>query len=352
MFPFRSARSQRVGRLLRPTLPLMLLAVLVADLGADPFARSLHVLTPWPIAAALLLGVVATAAQAMRWHTVATACGAASGLTRGRALRECYRSTLLNTVLPGGVLGDAMRAWRQRPARERGLRCSAQAVVGERVAGTAVLLLAVAVVTVPLDLRVSGIMLAGATVATLIVAPTLGRLPVRGRFEVCGWSLLALTSLLGLFAVAAESLGTIPRLRDVVVLALIVLAGMAVPVGIGGFGPREAVAAIAFGSLGLGAQAGVATSAAYGVLAAVSAVPGAVIMLLDLHRAGRVDPRLGVRPERRRPDVVRQDAVRHDGRGRIRLGDGLAGGAQLTALDEIQLEADVLAEHEPTGRGA
>jgi hypothetical protein len=81
----------------------------------------------------------------------------------------------------------------------------------------------------------------------------------------------------------------VPAAEGTIVLALIVLAGMAIPIGIGGFGPREAVAALAFGSVGLSAHAGVATAAAYGVLAAVSALPGVLVMLLDLRRERAVE---------------------------------------------------------------
>jgi glycosyltransferase 2 family protein len=278
---FRSASSHPLVRSLRLAVPLLLLVALVAHLGTEPFERSLHVLSPGPIVAALLLGGICTVAQALRWRTVAIGYGAADGLTKTRAVQECYRSALLNAVLPGGVMGDALRVWRQRGARERGLRSSAQAVVGERVAGTALLLAAVAVVTLPMDLRVSGIMAAGAGVAGLIAAPTLKRLSPRDRLAVWGWSLLALASLVIKFALAAMVLGTVPGISEAVVLALIALAGMAVPVGIGGFGPREAVAAVAFGALGLSAESGVTTAAAYGVLAAVSALPGVVVMFLD-----------------------------------------------------------------------
>ena len=52
-------------------------------------------------------------------------------------------------------------------------------------------------------------------------------------------------------------------------LALLVLLAMAVPLNIGGWGPREGVAAWAFGAAGLGAAQGVATAVAYGVLALV-----------------------------------------------------------------------------------
>ncbi len=53
-------------------------------------------------------------------------------------------------------------------------------------------------------------------------------------------------------------------------LALIVLLGGALP-NVGGWGPREGVAAWAFAAAGLGASAGVATSVAYGVMVLVAA---------------------------------------------------------------------------------
>jgi uncharacterized membrane protein YbhN (UPF0104 family) len=281
----RSAATHRLTRILRAVVPLLLLAALVAHVGADPFTRSLQVLSAGPIAAALLLGVITTTAQALRWRTVATGYGAAEGLTRYRAVAECYRSALLNAVLPGGVLGDAVRVWRQRAPRERGLRSSAQAVIGERVAGTVLLMLAVAVVTLPMKPMVSGMALIGAGVAAVVAAPSLKRLLVREQLAVWGWSALALASLVIKFGVAALALGTVSDLGDIVTLALLVLAGMSIPFGVGGFGPREAVAAVAFAAVGLSADSGVATAAAYGVLAAVSALPGVMVMLLDLRRS-------------------------------------------------------------------
>src|SRR3954464_6393315 len=159
----RSPVSHRLTRVLRAVLPLVLLAVLVSHLGTSPFERSLQVLSAGPIAAALVLGVLTTTAQALRWRTVARGYGAADGLTRTRAVAECYRSALLNAVLPGGVMGDAVRVWRTRAAstatpatptapttpaaapqktgRATDLRSSVKAVIGERVAGTALLML-------------------------------------------------------------------------------------------------------------------------------------------------------------------------------------------------------------------
>ena len=75
-------------------------------------------------------------------------------------------------------------------------------MIGERVAGTVILLVAVAAVTLPLKPQVSGIALVGAAVAALVALPSLKRLARREQFAVWGWSLLALASLVTKFAVA------------------------------------------------------------------------------------------------------------------------------------------------------
>ena len=49
---------------------------------------------------------------------------------------------------------------------------------------------------------------------------------------------------------------------------------------VAGWGPREGVAAWAFGAGGLGAQQGVATAVVYGVMVFVGALPGAIVMLV------------------------------------------------------------------------
>ena len=65
-------------------------------------------------------------------------------------------------------------------------------------------------------------------------------------------------------------------------LALVVLAGSAIPANVAGWGPREGVAAWAFAAAGLGASAGVTAAAAYGALVLVAALPGAVVVVVQL----------------------------------------------------------------------
>ena len=56
---------------------------------------------------------------------------------------------------------------------------------------------------------------------------------------------------------------------------------MTVPLNVGGWGPREGVAAWAFAAAGLGAASGVAAAAAYGVLGLVATLPGGVVLAAD-----------------------------------------------------------------------
>jgi glycosyltransferase 2 family protein len=319
--PRTSGRWRRLGvRAARCAVPLVLIAVLAMRLGAAPFLRAGHVLTPGPIAAALLLGLVTTTAQALRWRTVARAFGSGAGLTRAGAIRECYRAALLNTALPGGLAGDAVRVWRrgadhqragdqragdQRAGDQRAgdrprrigpvLRSAAGSVVVERAVGTALLLLATATAALAVDRRLSAVALTLAVVASAVAGPGLTRLSGRARAAVLGWSLVAMTSLITKVTVAAVALGTVHDVASMLGLAVFLLAGGSVPVGFGGFGPRETAAAYAFAGLGLSAAAGVATSAAFGLLAVVSVLPGLPIMLLGSRRPGP-DPQAAGEP--------------------------------------------------------
>jgi hypothetical protein len=63
---------------------------------------------------------------------------------------------------------------------------------------------------------------------------------------------------------------------------------MTLPTNVGGWGPREGVAAWLFASAGLGAAQGVAVATVYGVLVFAACLPGAIVVLVDWLR--RVDP--------------------------------------------------------------
>ena len=66
---------------------------------------------------------------------------------------------------------------------------------------------------------------------------------------------------------------------------MLVLVAMALPLNVGGWGPREGVAAALFAAAGLGADQGVATAAVYGVIVLVACLPGAAVLAVALASA-------------------------------------------------------------------
>jgi hypothetical protein len=267
---------RRVLRGLQVVVPVAALTVLAWRLGPDAFRPALAVLSPLPLLAALVLGAVAVAANAARWRVVMHGAGLPIG--RAEALAECYRSTALNTVLPGGVAGDALRAWRQRTGEPRGWRPGAVSVLADRAAGLCALLTVVAVVML---WAAPVLALAPAVVAVTawwVARPSLRRLSRRARAAVWAWSGVALLSLLALTAVVAAAIGVSERPSVVAVLGVALLAGMAVPLNWGGWGPREAAGAVAAMLVGVPPEVGVAYAAGYGLLATVSVLPGFLLL--------------------------------------------------------------------------
>jgi hypothetical protein len=202
------------------------------------------------------------------------------------------------------VLGDVHRAVRHgRGAGDtgRGLR----AVGWERVAGQVVqLALAAAVLLVlpsPFRASVPVLLAAGAAVAVLLLVVLRGtarrhsawvdrvlraaRADVRaGLLDAEVWpgvavaSVVAVVGHLATFLVAARAAGVTASPVTLLPVALLVLLAMAVPANVAGWGPREGVAAWAFGVAGLGVGQGITTAVVYGVLALVVSLPGALVL--------------------------------------------------------------------------
>ena len=189
---------------------------------------------------------------AQRWRFTAARLGAP--LEFAHATREYFLSTLLNQVLPGGVLGDVGRALRHgaapRSATAPGVGLAAAAVVLERAAGQLALLL-VALGTVPLWLQlipdpranlgwlVVGL---GAALACVIVATRLGgfaataveqarrALWARGALVIqLGLSMAGVAAFLLHFYFSARALGLELPLRTLLRVFPWVLAAMALP---------------------------------------------------------------------------------------------------------------------------
>ncbi|WP_345416399.1 lysylphosphatidylglycerol synthase transmembrane domain-containing protein [Pseudonocardia xishanensis] len=278
-------------------LAVVLLGVVLWRLGAGPFLDGIRSVDLPAVLAALGIGAVTTVLGAWRWVLVSRSLG--MPLRLRPAVADCYQALFLNTVLPAGVLGDVGRAVKQ--GREVGdVGRSARAVMIEKAAGQIVLVLVGVVVLAvePAVLRVLGVPpqvwgpasgILGLSAAAALAVPrlrsalaTLAADVVRSRRAWAGaaaLSLLALAGYVTLFVVAARSVGATAPVATLLPLLLVALLVMGLPVNLGGFGPREAAAALVFGAVGLGAAQGLSSAVAYGILTMVGTLPGALVLV-------------------------------------------------------------------------
>jgi uncharacterized membrane protein YbhN (UPF0104 family) len=292
----------------------LILAIVVWRFGSGPFVDGVRMVDGWSLAAATGIALPTTVFCAWRWTLVARGLGV--GLPVRSAVAAYYRSQFLNTTLPGGVLGDVHRAVRH--GHDVGdVGSSVRAVAAERVAGQVV---QVVVATIVLSLLPSPLKSFMPLVAAALVVGVIGlvlmvqALPQgdssrharilrtavgalrSGLLARRSWPGIVLASVLvvaghtATFLVAARTAGSTESIVRLVPLALIVLVAMGIPANIGGWGPREGVAAWAFAATGVGAAQGVATAVVYGVMALVANLPGLVVLIAARQHRDRHEP--------------------------------------------------------------
>ena len=300
----------------------LVFAFLVWRLGTGPFLDGLRTIDGGPLAAAAVLAVLTTVCYAWRWKIVAGGLGV--DLSLPAAVAAYYRSMFLNATLPGGIVGDLHRGVSHgRDVHDvgRGLR----AVAWERFAGQIVQVLVTVVVLLALPSPVHSFM---PLVAIAVVVGVFGLLfmararrggtrspwarllsgaagDIRdGLLARRAWLGIALASTLAVgghaatFLIAARTAGTTAPPSRMLPIVLIAMAAMMLP-SVGGWGPREAVAAWVFGAAGLGAQRGVATAVVYGVMVLVASLPGAAVLVVAWFRRSRPPARIRSRRRER-----------------------------------------------------
>ena len=342
-----SSDPVRTGRVLRRLgLPLLRLATAVTvlwflwrQLGTAPFKDGLRAVT-WPaIVAAVTLTALTTVCSAWRWRVAAQALGMGIGLPA--AVRSYYRSLFLNSVLIGGVLGDVHRAV-THGRRSGDVVLGLRAVAWERLCGQVIQAVVTVVVLLTLTspvrpalpyvlAGVAGVAgVAGAAGCAALVARHTDR---RGRSRLTRavravaddlrhgilaphvWPQLALSSVLvvaghtATFVIAARVAGSTAPLGELLVLLMVVQTATVIPLGIGGWGLREGVAAWAFAAAGLGAATGITITTLYAVLMLIAVAPGAGLLLGDAVRRRRDQGQSG-EPRRSDPAPRALEVVR------------------------------------------
>jgi uncharacterized membrane protein YbhN (UPF0104 family) len=302
----------RIWAALRLIGGVAILALVGWRVGSGPFIEGFRAINGWSLAVAVAIGAVTTATAAWRWSLVARGLGVAVPLSP--AIAAYYRAQFLNTVLPGGVLGDVDRGIRH--GRDAGnLGRALRAVGWERSAGQSVQIAVTLAVVLVLPSPVpAGALAAGALVVGAVVGGGLliRALPRNGRFRRArgvravladlrsgllarrAWpgvllgSLVVVAGHVTTYLVAARAVGATAPVLLLLPLALLALVAMAVPANVGGWGPREGVAAWSFAAAGLSAGQGVATATAYGLLVFAASIPGAAVLAAGWLRRTRM----------------------------------------------------------------
>ncbi|SDK77093.1 Uncharacterized membrane protein YbhN, UPF0104 family [Modicisalibacter muralis] len=301
---------------IRPFASLILLGCLVAWLDIAAIVAEFERLSTAWVALALVLTLPQVAISAWRWKLTARLLNVR--LRWGAALGDYYLATFLNQVLPGGVIGDATRAWRH--ARESGARGPAvRAVIIERISGQMVLA-AMALLTLlspiwrePLTTALSQGSIQGPAAITISAAGAwliacaaliavgwlirrlslkpppalrgLGSDVYRSLLSASAWprqmlgSLLVVASYVAVFVCAARAIGVELPIATLLALIPAILMAMAIPLSIAGWGLREGAAALVWVAAGLSPAQGVAVSMAYGLLVLASSLPGALFLV-------------------------------------------------------------------------
>lgn len=274
---------------------LAIVGALVWKLGGGGFVDGFRVLNGRDVVAALLIGLATTGLCAWRWCLVARRLGLR--LPLGKAVADYYRALFLNAVLPAGVLGDVQRAV-AHGKQEGDVGAGVRAVVLERMAGQAVLMVTGVAVLLAGPARDVGLAIVAA-LGVLVLAYLAARrwVGVGSRWRrtiddvrdgllardawpsVAMLSAAALTGHITLFMFAMRAAGATQPLEQLLPIVVVALLAMGLPLNVGGWGPREGVTALMFGAAGLGAAQGLTAAVAYGLLGLVASLPGALTLV-------------------------------------------------------------------------
>jgi len=288
-------------RILHFIVPICLITAIILIVGADDILSRLRSADlNWVILAVLACSVQIVVC-AVRWQLTAARLGARMPLTV--AIAEYYFGSLINTTVPGGVVGDAVRAVRTRSMA--GLERAAQSVVIERLAGQ-IALGGALVLGLLLSGRPSLQFFGYATIAGVVVTgivvwlapkrfvqPFLPQMIVRfGGAIMDSWSglrtaflqtlysLVIVAANIAGFVFAARATGTIVPFPEMLFAVPLILAAMLIPLSVAGWGYREGAAAAVFVLIGAPAAEGVAASVVFGAVILISSLPGLVVLWL------------------------------------------------------------------------
>jgi uncharacterized membrane protein YbhN (UPF0104 family) len=273
-----------------------------------------------PIAAALVVILIANFVVAWRWQLILSAEAASPG--SATLLKIVFVGLFFNQVLPTGIGGDAVRAWRCSRVGI-GLGAAIRSILLDRACGFLVLVVLYAL-GLPFLLKIlPDPQERGAVVAVLAIAivgllalVSLDRMPgpiLRLRLmtpfaelsrasrrlfidprrcaAVLALSIVTIALTVLAFKLIGDAVGSRLSLGSWMMIVPPVTLIQLVPVSLAGWGVREAALVIALGSFGVPAEAALAVSVLMGFSLILVGLPGGLIWLADWDIARARRPR-------------------------------------------------------------
>jgi len=288
-----------VKRALRIVAGVALLAAAIWYVDPRALAGSLSGVDPWLFAAAVGVGTVANLMQAMRWAAIARGLGMIAPLTKHVVMQG--RAMATNMVLPGALIsGDVLRSF-QLHRLGNPLVTSAWSVFLDRASGLWILCAMSALAAIGVWFwrpEIPMLPLYAAVLAAIFVAPLLPiPLPTRGRvgelaqhlrrsrpvlIRSAGYSCVVQTLTAGTLWICGQSLGLTLSYPLMLAAAAPIFIMASLPIGVAGFGAREAAAVAVLGVLGVPAELAFTTGLLYGLAAVVQGILAAPLFFTKL----------------------------------------------------------------------
>jgi uncharacterized protein (TIRG00374 family) len=309
------------------TVTMALLAILLTRTPVTEISVKLRAMAPVTLGMAVALLFAVSLTTTVRWGLILRHFG--PKVAWGGLWRYTLIGGFFNQVLPSGVGGDLFRIWYARKSNVS-LRDAIGTVLVDRMLGL-VALTAIAIVGAPFVLSRSGAqpLLTAPLAAIAIVLGASGAFLSLDRVEGRVASLLRRSSIgtvsASVYRVMAAGAWAARNSRQMLVawpdgaialsislvnqllvgyVAFLLLAGMGsnvalgwvlvlfpavlllsmLPISLGGWGVRESAMVVAFGLVGVPAQAALSASILYGLCLMAASLPGGVVWLTERRR--------------------------------------------------------------------
>ncbi len=273
---------------LRVVVGAALLALVIWYVDPRSLARSLAGVEPWIFAAAVGVAILSNVVSALRWGAIARRLGLSSS-TKSNLLMYA-RAITANMMLPGSLVsGDVLRSF-QLSRLGNPLPMAAWSVFLDRFSGLWILCAMSALAALGLGLWGYAAILAAAFALPLVSVP----LPRAGRarelasnvrsarpilIDSAWYSCIVQLLAAGTLWVCAQSIGLSVSYALMLAAAAPIFIMAALPIGVAGFGAREAAAVAVLGMAGVPGEQAFLVGLLYGLAAVVQGILAAPLFL-------------------------------------------------------------------------